>query len=83
MFCFQIYQDLKSRQISETFKKIVSRRDGIRSFGGTSGISSEGTQHSYAGEGQQALCVCLRACACPCVLVMNFIAPVNDFCVHD
>lgn len=29
------------------------------------------------------LCVCLRACACPCVLVMNFIAPVNDFCVHD
>uniref|UniRef100_A0AAX7UCQ1 Plastin-1-like n=1 Tax=Astatotilapia calliptera TaxID=8154 RepID=A0AAX7UCQ1_ASTCA len=45
-----IYQDLKSRQISETFKKIVSRRDGIRSFGGTSGISSEGTQHSYADE---------------------------------
>uniref|UniRef100_A0AAX7V730 Calponin-homology (CH) domain-containing protein n=1 Tax=Astatotilapia calliptera TaxID=8154 RepID=A0AAX7V730_ASTCA len=39
-----------SRQISETFKKIVSRRDGIRSFGGTSGISSEGTQHSYADE---------------------------------
>uniref|UniRef100_A0A673CF90 Plastin 1 (I isoform) n=1 Tax=Sphaeramia orbicularis TaxID=375764 RepID=A0A673CF90_9TELE len=34
----------------ETFKKAVSRRDGIRSFGGTSGISSEGTQHSYSDE---------------------------------
>ncbi|XP_039459226.1 plastin-1-like [Oreochromis aureus] len=49
-----IYQDLKSRQISETFKKIISRRDGIRSFGGTSGISSEGTQHSYADEDKVA-----------------------------
>lgn len=67
MFCFQIYQDLKSRQISETFKKIVSRRDGIRSFGGTSGISSEGTQHSYAGEGQQAVCVCACVCVSVCV----------------
>lgn len=67
MFCFQIYQDLKSRQISETFKKIVSRRDGIRSFGGTSGISSEGTQHSYAGEGQQALCVFACLCVSVCV----------------
>uniref|UniRef100_I3IWF9 Plastin 3 n=1 Tax=Oreochromis niloticus TaxID=8128 RepID=I3IWF9_ORENI len=45
-----IYQDLKSKQISETFKKLVSRRDGIRSFGGTSGNTSEGTQHSYADE---------------------------------
>uniref|UniRef100_A0A3Q0R837 Plastin 1 (I isoform) n=1 Tax=Amphilophus citrinellus TaxID=61819 RepID=A0A3Q0R837_AMPCI len=45
-----IYQELKSKQISETFRKTVSRRDGIRSFGGTSGISSEGTQHSYSDE---------------------------------
>ncbi|XP_039459229.1 plastin-1-like [Oreochromis aureus] len=45
-----IYQDLKSRQISKTFKKLVSRRDGIRSFEGTSGNTSEGTQHSYADE---------------------------------
>uniref|UniRef100_A0A673C8S7 Plastin 1 (I isoform) n=1 Tax=Sphaeramia orbicularis TaxID=375764 RepID=A0A673C8S7_9TELE len=45
-----IYQELKSKQFSETFKKAVSRRDGIRSFGGTSGISSEGTQHSYSDE---------------------------------
>lgn len=45
----QIYQDLKSKQLSETFRKTITRRDGIRSFGGMSGISSEGTQHSYAG----------------------------------
>uniref|UniRef100_A0AAY5EC89 Plastin 1 n=1 Tax=Electrophorus electricus TaxID=8005 RepID=A0AAY5EC89_ELEEL len=45
-----IYQDLRSKEVRETFRKTISRRDGIRSFGGTSGISSEGTQHSYADE---------------------------------
>lgn len=45
-----IYQELKSKQFSETFKKIITRKDGIRSFGGMSGISSEGTQHSYSDE---------------------------------
>ncbi|KAM8737823.1 plastin-1 isoform 1-T2 [Acanthopagrus schlegelii] len=45
-----IYQELKSKQLSETFRKTISRRDGIRSFGGMSRISSEGTQHSYSDE---------------------------------
>uniref|UniRef100_A0A3Q3JPF2 Plastin 1 n=2 Tax=Monopterus albus TaxID=43700 RepID=A0A3Q3JPF2_MONAL len=45
-----IYQELKSKEFSETFRKSITRRDGIRSFGGTSGISSEGTQHSYSDE---------------------------------
>ncbi|XP_028832941.1 plastin-1 [Denticeps clupeoides] len=45
-----IYQELKSKEIRETFRKCLARKDGIRSFGGTSGISSEGTQHSYADE---------------------------------
>ncbi|KAJ0008618.1 hypothetical protein NQD34_016033 [Periophthalmus magnuspinnatus] len=45
-----IYQELKSKQISETFRKTISRRDGIRSFGGMSGNSCEGTQHSYSEE---------------------------------
>ncbi|KAM8915694.1 plastin-1 [Spinachia spinachia] len=45
-----IFQELKSKQLSETFRRTVSRRDGIRSFGGTSGNSSEGTQHSYSDE---------------------------------
>ncbi|XP_075964791.1 plastin-1-like [Anarhichas minor] len=45
-----IYQELKSKELSETFRKTVTRRDGIRSFGGMSGNSSEGTQHSYSDE---------------------------------
>ncbi|XP_061749661.1 plastin-1-like [Nerophis ophidion] len=45
-----IYQDLKSKKLSESFRKAVTRRDGIRSFGGMSGISSVGTQHSYSDE---------------------------------
>ncbi|XP_041668729.1 plastin-1 [Cheilinus undulatus] len=45
-----IYQELKSKELSETFRKTITRKDGIRSFGGTSRISSEGTQHSYADE---------------------------------
>lgn len=45
-----IYQEMKSKEVRETFRKMVSRKDGIFSFGGTSGISSEGTQHSYSDE---------------------------------
>ncbi|XP_029510136.1 plastin-1-like [Oncorhynchus nerka] len=45
-----IYQELKSKELSETFKKTIARREGIQSFGGLSGISSEGTQHSYSDE---------------------------------
>ncbi|XP_051985100.1 plastin-1-like [Xyrauchen texanus] len=45
-----VYQELRSKEVRETFRKSISRRDGIRSFGGTSGISSEGTQHSYSDE---------------------------------
>ncbi|XP_041828067.1 plastin-1-like isoform X1 [Melanotaenia boesemani] len=43
-----IYQQLKSKKLSETFRKSISRREGVRSFGGTSKMSSEGTQHSYS-----------------------------------
>ncbi|XP_050989167.1 plastin-1 isoform X1 [Labeo rohita] len=45
-----MYQELRSKEVRETFRKCISRRDGIRSFGGTSRISSEGTQHSYSDE---------------------------------
>ncbi|XP_062849015.1 plastin-1 isoform X2 [Trichomycterus rosablanca] len=45
-----IYQELRSQEVRETFRKTISRRDGIHSFGGTSGVSSEGTQHSYSDE---------------------------------
>ncbi|XP_058251236.1 plastin-1 [Hemibagrus wyckioides] len=45
-----IYQDLKSKEIRETFRKTISKKDGICSFGGTSGSSTDGTQHSYSDE---------------------------------
>ncbi|TKS86902.1 Plastin-1 [Collichthys lucidus] len=45
-----IYQELKSKEFSQTFMKTITRKDGIRSFGGMSGNSSEGTQHSYSVE---------------------------------
>ncbi|XP_015230749.1 plastin-1 [Cyprinodon tularosa] len=45
-----IYQDLKSKEISESFKRVLSKKDGIYSFGGLSGVSCEGTQHSYSDE---------------------------------
>uniref|UniRef100_UPI0037E9643E plastin-1-like isoform X2 n=1 Tax=Semicossyphus pulcher TaxID=241346 RepID=UPI0037E9643E len=45
-----IYQELKSKEFSETFRKTITRRDGIRCLGGMSQISSEGTQHSYSDE---------------------------------
>ncbi|XP_014888470.1 plastin-1 [Poecilia latipinna] len=45
-----IYQELKSKKFSETFRKVLTRKEGINSFGGTSGVSCEGTQHSYSEE---------------------------------
>lgn len=42
-------QELKSKDISKTFRKIINKREGITAIGGTSSISSEGTQHSYSG----------------------------------
>uniref|UniRef100_A0A3P9P4K1 Plastin 1 n=1 Tax=Poecilia reticulata TaxID=8081 RepID=A0A3P9P4K1_POERE len=41
---------LKSKKFSETFRKVLTRKEGINSFGGTSGVSCEGTQHSYSEE---------------------------------
>ncbi|XP_054983351.1 plastin-1 isoform X1 [Sorex araneus] len=45
-----LMQELKSKDISQTFRKIINKREGITAIGGTSSISSEGTQHSYAEE---------------------------------
>nr|XP_019822000.1 PREDICTED: plastin-1 [Bos indicus] len=44
-----LMQELKSKDISKTFRKIINKREGITAIGGTSSISSEGTQHSYSG----------------------------------
>ncbi|KAJ1090526.1 hypothetical protein NDU88_003658 [Pleurodeles waltl] len=45
-----VMQELKSRDISRSFRKSINRKEGITALGGTSQISSEGTQHSYSAE---------------------------------
>lgn len=50
----KICEDLKSREVSSTFKKSVSRKDNLETLGGTSEASSEGTTHSVRHEEQAA-----------------------------
>ncbi|XP_063287996.1 plastin-3 isoform X2 [Pelobates fuscus] len=49
-----IVQELKSSDIAKTFRKAINRKDGICAIGGTSELSSEGTQHSYSEEEKYA-----------------------------
>ncbi|XP_063298573.1 plastin-1 [Pelobates fuscus] len=45
-----LVQEQKSKDVSRTFRKSINRRMGITAIGGTSSISSQGTQHSYSDE---------------------------------
>ncbi|XP_009687268.1 plastin-1 [Struthio camelus] len=45
-----IIQELKSKDVSKSFRKSINKKQGITAIGGTSSISSEGTQHSYSEE---------------------------------
>ncbi|XP_066505375.1 plastin-3 [Hoplias malabaricus] len=45
-----IFQELKSSQVAKTFRKAINRKEGILAIGGTSELSSAGTQHSYSEE---------------------------------
>ncbi|XP_061861774.1 plastin-1 [Colius striatus] len=45
-----IIQELKSKDVSKSFRKSINKKKGITAIGGTSAISSEGTQHSYSEE---------------------------------
>ncbi|XP_068187323.1 plastin-3 [Antennarius striatus] len=45
-----IVQDLRGSQIAKTFRKVINRKEGILAIGGTSELSSEGTQHSFSEE---------------------------------
>ncbi|XP_014377095.1 plastin-1 [Alligator sinensis] len=45
-----ITQELKSKDVSKSFRKSINKKQGITAIGGTSPISSEGTQHSYSEE---------------------------------
>ncbi|XP_073497452.1 plastin-3 isoform X2 [Phyllobates terribilis] len=49
-----LVQELKSSDIAKTFRKAINRKEGICAIGGTSELSSEGTQHSYSEEEKYA-----------------------------
>ncbi|MCI4379781.1 hypothetical protein PGIGA_G00232330 [Pangasianodon gigas] len=45
-----IFQELKSSDIAKTFRNAINKKEGILAIGGTSELSSAGTQHSYSEE---------------------------------
>ncbi|KAM4621789.1 plastin-3-like [Polymixia lowei] len=45
-----IFLDLKNDQVAQSFRKVINRKEGILAIGGTSELSSEGTQHSFSEE---------------------------------
>lgn len=45
----QIYKDMKDDRLAQGFRKALNKKEGIVAIGGTSEISSEGTQHSISG----------------------------------
>ncbi|XP_032887796.1 plastin-1 isoform X1 [Amblyraja radiata] len=45
-----VFHDLKDKEISKTFRKVINKKEGICAIGGLSDRSSEGTQHSYQEE---------------------------------
>ncbi|XP_040907123.1 plastin-3 [Toxotes jaculatrix] len=49
-----IVQELRGSEIAKTFRKVINRKEGILAIGGTSELSSEGTQHSYSEEERYA-----------------------------
>uniref|UniRef100_A0A0F7Z755 Plastin-1-like n=1 Tax=Crotalus adamanteus TaxID=8729 RepID=A0A0F7Z755_CROAD len=49
-----VIQELKSKDISKSFRKSINKKPGITAIGGTSSSSSEGTQHSYSEEDKVA-----------------------------
>jgi len=46
--------ELKSKEVSQSFKKLVSRRENLTTHGGMSQASAEGTTHSVRSEEQMA-----------------------------
>ncbi|KAJ8254890.1 hypothetical protein GJAV_G00198500 [Gymnothorax javanicus] len=45
-----IFQQVKGSHVAKTFRQAINRKEGILAIGGTSELSSEGTQHSYSEE---------------------------------
>uniref|UniRef100_A0A671X412 Plastin-3 n=1 Tax=Sparus aurata TaxID=8175 RepID=A0A671X412_SPAAU len=42
--------DTMGSEVAKTFRKVINRKEGILAIGGTSELSSEGTQHSFSEE---------------------------------
>lgn len=57
--------------MAKTFRKVLNRKEGILAIGGTSELSSEGTQHSFSGV-TDTLVVCTFNVVffCVCVILM-------------
>ncbi|KAF6728851.1 Plastin-3 [Oryzias melastigma] len=49
-----IVKELRGSQVAKTFRKAINRKEGILAIGGTSELSSVGTQHSYSEEERYA-----------------------------
>uniref|UniRef100_A0AAY5L4W8 Plastin-3 n=1 Tax=Esox lucius TaxID=8010 RepID=A0AAY5L4W8_ESOLU len=45
-----IAKELKGGDIAKSFRKAINRKEGILAIGGTSELSSQGTQHSFSEE---------------------------------
>ncbi|KAM9788538.1 plastin-3-like [Neosynchiropus ocellatus] len=45
-----IVRELRGNAVAKTFRTILNKKEGIRAIGGTSELSSEGTQHSFSEE---------------------------------
>ncbi|XP_057705894.1 plastin-3-like isoform X2 [Corythoichthys intestinalis] len=49
-----VFRDLKDDRIAQGFRKALNKKEGIVAIGGTSEISSEGTQHSISEQERYA-----------------------------
>ncbi|XP_046902639.1 plastin-3-like [Hypomesus transpacificus] len=49
-----IFHELKGDNVAKTFRKAINRKEGILAIGGTSELSSVGTQHSFSEEERYA-----------------------------
>lgn len=49
-----IFQDLKGDHVAQSFRKAINKKEGIMAIGGTSELSSVGTQHSFSKEERYA-----------------------------
>jgi plastin-2 len=45
-----MFTNMKNKAVAQTFRKAISKREGISAMSGTSGMSAEGTTHSLAQE---------------------------------